>query len=84
MSLKIVSPLPMSRHMTLESVVKNLLEDLPKNAEDIEVQVFLDGMSAYKLEVVVDGQTYPVRFVMTSNENLSGWVRLVYVVGVLE
>jgi hypothetical protein len=74
----------MLRHTTLESVVKNLLKELPEKAEDVEVQIFLDGMSAYKLEVVVEGKSYPVRFVMTSSDNMPGWVRLVYGIGVLE
>lgn len=87
MVAKMFGSLPLSRLTSIESVVKNLIELLlaeEPEAEIVGVQVFLDGLSGKSFDIEVEGRKLSVTFTPTSNENLAGWVRLVYGVGVLE
>lgn len=80
----ISSSLPLNKHTSLESVVKNLIKELPTDAQVTEVHIHLDGMWGFELAVRVEGQTYPVHFVPTDEKNLVGWVSLVYGQGIYE
>ena len=84
---KTFGSLALSRLTSIESVVKNLIGMLmvdEPEAEVVGVQVFLDGLSGKGFEIEVEGKKLPVTFTATSNENMAGWVRLVYSQGIYE
>jgi hypothetical protein len=77
----------LNKHQSIEQLVEAMIGELRKERPEafvVGVQVFLDGMWGHKIDIVANGQKLQVDFVPTTNENLPGWVRLVYGEGVFE
>lgn len=77
----------LNKHQSIEQLVEVMIRELSKERPEafvVGVQVFLDGMWGHPIDIVVNGQRLRVDFVPTTNENMPGWVRLVYGEGVFE